>query len=624
MVIIIFHCFSSGNPDASDLTGNTALHLATIHGHIDCVSFLINFGSNLWSLNNDYQTAKDVTVRAHCDSRKAQELLILLDESMARALMMNPKLVAKQQEKALIEAEKRMKQFEKIHKKSLKKAEKEEKQMEKIRSKLIVAPIETHAKIISSATNYTNINQSSTNYIGTNHTDRLMTDPNQSVTNLTGTNTKKTGRLFQTNTSRNLIKSLSNINPLESSSSQSLSGQTTTCCHGSTNCKDCSNNRSEEDEDGLEVVECQKPSNLNVRGIMSEVLKNNRSKEGSNQSRSKEGSNQSRSKEGPNQSRSNEGSRFSVGDYDNQIFRSGENLDRLSQTGSNLIRSKSGSTIQLFESKLAPRVTPKTFSQIVNGDRDNYSNGVNYTNYKPRNDQSSGSSSISSSWKGTISKLNKLAINTSLGAVSKRILHRKASTGSTNSGTSHQSNQSNEGVVLKQLLIKSGSLNNLSTIYCTSSDSSSNRIKTNGKEKNGFTLMNGTNSSKSSFSSGNNNDINSLTNSSSDEFKMIEKINQDSGIGSSVKVRPLSGLRSSLDPEQVLYVRKNPMMESIDEQLINSGLINGLTNPGLIHSSLYMSHKMNNSGVNSMYHSMNSLSMKSQPWIEMFQKKTQL
>lgn len=536
---------------------------------------------------------------------------------MARALMMNPKLVAKQQEKALIEAEKRVKQFEKIHKKSLKKAEKEEKQMEKIRSKLIVAPIEANAKIIPSATNYTNINQSPTNHIGTNYTERLVTDPNyserlvtdpnQSVTTLTGTNTKKTGRLFQTNTSRNLIKSLSNINPLESSS-QSLSGQTT-CCHGTTHCKDCLNNRSEEDEDGLEVVECQKPSNLNVRGIMSQVLKNNRSKEGL-----KEGS--------------KEGSRFSVGDC-NQIFRSGENLDRLSQTGSNLIRSKSGSTIQLFESKLAPKVTPKTFSQIVNGDRSNYSNGVNYTNYKPKNDQSS-SSSISSSWKGTISKLNKLTINTSLGAVSKRILHRKASTGSTNSGTSNRSNQSNEGgVILKQLLIKSGSLNNLSTIYCTSSDSSSsNRIKTNGKERNGFTLVNGTTSSKSSFSSGNNNEVSSLTNyshSSSDEFKMIEKINEDSGIGSSAKVRPLSGLRSSLDPEQVLYVRKNPVMESIDEQLINSGLLNnGLTNPGLIHSSLYMSHKMNNSGVNSMYHSMNSLSMKSQPWIEMFQKKTQL
>ena len=525
MKLMTISCFLfSGNPDACDLTGNTALHLATIHGHIDCVSFLINFGVNLWSLNNDYQTAKDVTVRAHCDSRRAQELLILLDESMARALMVNPKSVTKQQDKALIEAEKRVKQFEKVQKKSLKKAEKEDKQLEKVRTKLIV-------------------------------TSNIV--PGQTINGQTSgsdTNTKKAGKLFQANNSKvrnnTMIKSLSNIsNP-----------QLDTCCHG----HDGTNDGGEEEEDSLEVVQDMNQTDLNVRGIMSEVLKRNRLK-----------------------------SAIDTLDIGSERFK--------------MAKSKSGSTIQLFESKLAPKVTPKTFSQIVNSDRNsNYSNGLNYANYKSRiyTSSSSASSSVSSSWKGTISKLNKLTINTSLGAVSKRILHRKASTGSTNSAASNRSNQSNDGVVLKQLLIKSGSLNNLSTIYCSSDCSS----PANCKERNGFTI-NGTTSSKSSFSSGNNN--NSLN--YSDEFKIIEKINQDSGIGCKNKVRPLSGVRSQLEPDQVLYVKK-PSIESIDQRLINSKLINS--------HNLYMSHKSHDK--HSLYHSMNSLSMKSEPWIEMFQKNTQL
>lgn len=552
--------------------GNSALHLTTIHGHIDCVSFLINFGVNLWALNNDYQTAKDVTVRAHCDSKKAQELLILLDESMARALMMNPKSVSKQQEKALTEAEKRIKHFEKIQKKSLKKAEKEEKQLERVRSKLIVAPVNGDNSIKDRP--YAQLSGSGSN---------------QSTTSRSGSsrypecNVKMVGKLFQTNTSsrNNLIKSLSNISHPQI---DQLSGQTKeTSCPASRECITVTT--ACEDEDGLEVIECQQPSkSVNVRGIMSEVLKNNRSKS-------------------------------------NDVSRPGDNDQEASQclmAGPKMVRGKSGSTIQLFESKLAPKVTPKTFSQIVNSDRNqrnnNYSNGLTYANYKSRKSngyQSSGSSassSVSSSWKGTISKINKLAINTSLGAVSKRILLRKASTGSTNSGTSNQSNLSSDGVILKQLLIKSGSLTNLSTIYCTNDPS--DRKQSSGKERNGFTLS-GTSSSKSSFSSGNNNESLGY----SDEFKMVEKINENCGIESKIKLRPLSGVRSLKEPEQVLYVKKKPSLESIDQRLIGRAAVS---------SNLYMSHKSHESNCVSMYHSMNSLSMKSQPWIEMFQKKTQL
>lgn len=50
----------SGNPDKSDQFGNTSLHLAAAKGHIECVDFLIKFGVNIYSLDIDHHSAKDL------------------------------------------------------------------------------------------------------------------------------------------------------------------------------------------------------------------------------------------------------------------------------------------------------------------------------------------------------------------------------------------------------------------------------------------------------------------------------------------------------------------------------------------------------------------------------------
>lgn len=130
----------SGNPDAADITGNTALHLASLKGQRDCVSFLVNFGVNLWALNNDHQTAKEVVAisTAGVNSAKMNEILQMLDEAMAKEFALNPKTVKKLKERALLDAEKRLRIFEKLQKKAIKKAEKEEKDMEKKRKKLLI------------------------------------------------------------------------------------------------------------------------------------------------------------------------------------------------------------------------------------------------------------------------------------------------------------------------------------------------------------------------------------------------------------------------------------------------------------------------------------------------------
>lgn len=49
-----------GNPEKTISNGSNALHLAALRSHLNCVSFLVNFGVNMWALNNDLHTAKDI------------------------------------------------------------------------------------------------------------------------------------------------------------------------------------------------------------------------------------------------------------------------------------------------------------------------------------------------------------------------------------------------------------------------------------------------------------------------------------------------------------------------------------------------------------------------------------
>ncbi|XP_054712857.1 ankyrin repeat and SAM domain-containing protein 4B-like [Uloborus diversus] len=113
-----------GDPDKSDHYGNTCLHCAAGNGHTDCVSFLVNFGVNLWALDNDFQTAKEV---AALNQREAA--LRLLDRAQSKHALVNKKLVQRLREKSVYDAEKRIKRYRKLQAKAAKRAEKEDKMM---------------------------------------------------------------------------------------------------------------------------------------------------------------------------------------------------------------------------------------------------------------------------------------------------------------------------------------------------------------------------------------------------------------------------------------------------------------------------------------------------------------
>lgn len=49
-----------GDPDKADIFGNTALHLAAAQGHKHIVTFLVNFGANIYSTDIDGRTAQEL------------------------------------------------------------------------------------------------------------------------------------------------------------------------------------------------------------------------------------------------------------------------------------------------------------------------------------------------------------------------------------------------------------------------------------------------------------------------------------------------------------------------------------------------------------------------------------
>ena len=70
----------SGDPDKCDNYGNTALHFAAARGHLHCVTFLVNFGVNMWALDIDYHTPKDLAA-----INNKEEILRFLDAAIDKA-----------------------------------------------------------------------------------------------------------------------------------------------------------------------------------------------------------------------------------------------------------------------------------------------------------------------------------------------------------------------------------------------------------------------------------------------------------------------------------------------------------------------------------------------------------
>ncbi|KAA0200405.1 hypothetical protein HAZT_HAZT002173 [Hyalella azteca] len=76
---------SRGDPDKCDNFGNTSLHCAAAKGHVPCVTFLVNFGANIYALDNQYHSPKDLAAIGN-----RQEVLRFLDSASAKQQSKDP------------------------------------------------------------------------------------------------------------------------------------------------------------------------------------------------------------------------------------------------------------------------------------------------------------------------------------------------------------------------------------------------------------------------------------------------------------------------------------------------------------------------------------------------------
>ncbi|XP_076997715.1 ankyrin repeat and SAM domain-containing protein 4B [Tamandua tetradactyla] len=105
-------CSRGGDPDRCDIWGNTPLHYASSNGHAHCVSFLVNFGANIFALDNKLQSPLDAAA-----SREQNECVALLDKAATSQNIMNPKKVARLKEQAQKNARRQMKECERLQEK---------------------------------------------------------------------------------------------------------------------------------------------------------------------------------------------------------------------------------------------------------------------------------------------------------------------------------------------------------------------------------------------------------------------------------------------------------------------------------------------------------------------------
>ncbi|XP_059470535.1 pre-mRNA splicing regulator USH1G-like [Neocloeon triangulifer] len=115
-----------GEINKYDNLGNTALHLAAANANTKCVAFLCTMGADVWALNIDKRTPRDMAA-AHA---RGESSLRLLDAVMAREMALDPKRCDLKCQRARQRAEKHLQAFQRLS------SEEKRKQLDETRSLL--------------------------------------------------------------------------------------------------------------------------------------------------------------------------------------------------------------------------------------------------------------------------------------------------------------------------------------------------------------------------------------------------------------------------------------------------------------------------------------------------------
>nr|KAG5709692.1 hypothetical protein BaRGS_027717 [Batillaria attramentaria] len=116
--------FDSGEVNRCDYMGMTPLHHAARKGHLHIVTFLVNWGANLFALDNDHHTALNLA-----SLYEKVDVMQYLDSVSAQKQSENPKTVAKLKEEAIKQAERNIRRYEKMQKEAARIAEEQQRKL---------------------------------------------------------------------------------------------------------------------------------------------------------------------------------------------------------------------------------------------------------------------------------------------------------------------------------------------------------------------------------------------------------------------------------------------------------------------------------------------------------------
>ena len=94
---------------------------------MNCVSFLVNFGANVWTMDNELHMALDI---AALENR--EDIVKFLDDAQSMQMRKSPKIAQELKEKAIRTAEKNAKHYEELQEKASRKLAKERRRTEQM------------------------------------------------------------------------------------------------------------------------------------------------------------------------------------------------------------------------------------------------------------------------------------------------------------------------------------------------------------------------------------------------------------------------------------------------------------------------------------------------------------
>ncbi|KAL8593328.1 hypothetical protein ACOMHN_009981 [Nucella lapillus] len=126
-----YDCYNRGDAGRSDYLGLTPLHHAAQRGLLHIVTYLVNWGVNVYCLDNGHHSAMDLA-----SLYEKAETVRYLDEVCSQQYRKNPKNVSRLKEEAIKHAERNIRKYEKLQDEASRRLQKEQRKFQNSASRV--------------------------------------------------------------------------------------------------------------------------------------------------------------------------------------------------------------------------------------------------------------------------------------------------------------------------------------------------------------------------------------------------------------------------------------------------------------------------------------------------------